>query len=124
VSIEVMLLYFVDGLTVGQIAKQTETSASRVRALLSEGGIRIRRVNQGDSPTRDPVCTSVHRKGFPSFHEFVQNHGLDSFGEQAKLLGVTEKAFVRVYESYRRLLRQLEAAGRGGPTAHRRSDRG
>ena len=119
-----MTLYFIEGLAVSQIAQKLGSSEPRTRAILSEGGIRIRRVNQGDPPARDPVCAAVHRMGFSSFHEFVQVHGLDSFGEQATLLGVTEKAFVRVYESYRRLLGHLEAAGRSTPSPQRRADRG
>ena len=106
-------LYFIHGLDVDQIAEKTGFSAPRTRALLSEGGIRIRRVDQENHPVRDPVCTAVHRNGFSSFHEFVQKHKLDSFGEQAKLLDVTEKSFVRAYEAYRRLLSHLEAANRG-----------
>jgi hypothetical protein len=117
---EVMSLYLIHGLSVTQIAKQTGAAPSRVRGALSGCGIRIRRLNHGDSLDRESVCAAAHRKGYTSFYEFIQVHGLESFGKQAKLLEITEKSLVRIYESCRRLLGQLEESGRGVPSSQGR----
>jgi hypothetical protein len=117
VATEVIALYLIHGLSVDEIADVIGASQPKIRALLNLGGIRIRRTkNSAEHPAREPICAAVHSKGFASFHEFIQTHGLESFGLQSALLGVTEKSFVRIYESYRRSLGQLEAEGHGVPS--------
>ncbi|MGE3483352.1 MAG: hypothetical protein AB7L09_01310 [Nitrospira sp.] len=114
-----LLHYLVDGKPVGGIADDLGVDRADVRAQLKDGGIILRPSANGYALGRDPVCDSVRRLGFSSFHDYAQVHGLDPITEQASSLGVSERSLARVYSAYRSLLTSLKADGIGFPTTQR-----
>jgi len=116
-SRQTMLLYLIDGQPVGRIAEKIGASRATVRAQLKEGGIVIRPTKGAYLGGRDSVCQSIKRLGYTSFHTFAQIKSLDPITSQLSELGVSEKALIRVYNAYRKLLRDLQRAGIVLPTS-------
>lgn len=108
-------LYLLMGLPVGCIARRTGKTRAEVRASLRDAGIIIRPIN-GSQRGREPVCESVRRLGYKSFHEFAKANSLLPVTKQADLLGTTERAINRIYASYRLLLETLHTIGLPLPT--------
>jgi hypothetical protein len=112
-----MVLYLVAGYPVGKIADIIGESRAKVRSYLKDGGIVLRPTSGSYLRGRDPVCASVVRVGYRSFHSYAQVKSLDPISGQASELNVTEKSLTRVYNAYQRLLGSLKSAGIILPTS-------
>jgi len=115
-NIQVLLRYLIDGSAVGKIADDLGLDRADVRHHLREEGINIKPALDSYPLGRDPVCDSVMRSGYNSFHHFAQVQALTAVSDQASGLGVSEKALTRVYIAYQKLLAGLKAAGVVLPT--------
>ena len=108
---DILTHYLIDGLTIEQIGLRVGRETAYVRGQLCRAGIRFRRVVCGPQQA-DLVNAAVKGRGYKSFHDFVLSQGVAAVHTQAGTLGVSERAFVRVYELYTQLLGQLDWAGR------------
>lgn len=92
--------YFVDGLSVPEIAEADNMLCEEVEADLRQGGVSI-----PPGHAVDAVTAALQSHGYRSFHQFVVQHGfLEPVKDQARRLGVSRYVLSKLYDAYREFI--------------------